>query len=67
MDQHLVHNVAELVPYLAFVLFRIPLPLTPIQILTIDTGTDSVTALGLGSKKLTRRRCSARRDRRKSG
>ena len=48
MDQHLVHNVAELVPYLAFVLFRIPLPLTPIQILTIDTGTDSVTALELG-------------------
>src|ERR1035441_9902801 len=27
----LVHNVAELVPYLAFALFRIPLPLTPIQ------------------------------------
>jgi sodium/potassium-transporting ATPase subunit alpha len=24
----LTHNVAELVPYLAFVLFRIPLPLT---------------------------------------
>jgi calcium-translocating P-type ATPase len=44
----LVHNVAELIPYLAFVLFRIPLPLTPIQILTIDMATDSVTALGLG-------------------
>ena len=44
----LVHNVAELVPYLAFALFRIPLPLTPIQILTIDMATDSVTALGLG-------------------
>ncbi|MFZ1894632.1 MAG: hypothetical protein WAU59_11220 [Rhodoplanes sp.] len=25
----LVHNVAELVPYLAFVLFKIPLALTP--------------------------------------
>jgi sodium/potassium-transporting ATPase subunit alpha len=44
----LVHNVAELVPYLAFVLFRIPLPLTPIQVLCVDMGTDSLTALGLG-------------------
>jgi sodium/potassium-transporting ATPase subunit alpha len=44
----LVHNVAELVPYLAFVLFKIPLPLTPIQVLCVDMGTDSLTALGLG-------------------
>ncbi len=44
----LAHNVAELIPYLAFVLFKIPLPLTPIQILAIDMGTDSLTALGLG-------------------
>jgi magnesium-transporting ATPase (P-type) len=47
----LAHNVAELIPYLAFVLFRIPLPLTPIQILAIDMGTDSLTALGLGAEK----------------
>ena len=40
----LAHNVAELIPYLAFVLFAIPLPLTPIQILAIDMGTDSLTA-----------------------
>jgi sodium/potassium-transporting ATPase subunit alpha len=44
----LVHNVAELVPFLAFGLFRIPLALTPIQALSIDMATDSVTALGLG-------------------
>ncbi len=44
----LAHNVPELVPYLAFSVFPIPLPLTPIQILTIDMGTDSLTALGLG-------------------
>ena len=44
----LAHNVPELVPYLAFSLFAIPLPLTPIQILAIDMGTDSLTALGLG-------------------
>jgi magnesium-transporting ATPase (P-type) len=47
----LAHNVAELIPYLAFVLFKIPLPLTPIQILAIDMGTDSLTALGLGVEK----------------
>jgi sodium/potassium-transporting ATPase subunit alpha len=47
----LVHNVAELVPYLAFALFRIPLPLTPIQILFVDMGTDSLTALGLGVER----------------
>ena len=44
----LTHNVAELVPYLAFALGSIPLPLTPIQVLSIDMGTDSLTALGLG-------------------
>ncbi len=46
-----VHNVAQLVPYLAFGLFRIPLPLTPIQVLSIDMGTDSLTALGLGVER----------------
>jgi magnesium-transporting ATPase (P-type) len=44
----LTHNVAELVPYLAFALGNIPLPLTPLQVLSIDMGTDSLTALGLG-------------------
>jgi len=47
----LTHNVPELIPYLAFSLFAIPLPLTPIQILAIDMGTDSLTALGLGVEK----------------
>jgi sodium/potassium-transporting ATPase subunit alpha len=47
----LVHNVAELVPYLAFGLFAIPLPLTPIQALSVDMGTDSLTALGLGVER----------------
>jgi magnesium-transporting ATPase (P-type) len=47
----LVHNVAELMPYLAFVLFMIPLALTPIQILLIDMVSDSLTALGLGVEK----------------
>jgi sodium/potassium-transporting ATPase subunit alpha len=47
----LVHNVAELVPFLAFVLFKIPLPLTPIQALSVDMATDSLTALGLGVER----------------
>ncbi|OIQ82883.1 calcium-transporting ATPase 1 [mine drainage metagenome] len=44
------HNFAELIPFLAFVLFRIPLPLTAIQILAIDLGTDTVPALALGAE-----------------
>jgi calcium-translocating P-type ATPase len=47
----LVHNVAELMPYLGFVLFKIPLALTPIQALAIDMGTDTLTALGLGVER----------------
>jgi calcium-translocating P-type ATPase len=47
----LAHNVPELVPYLAFVLLPVPLALTPIQILAIDMGADSLTALGLGTEK----------------
>lgn len=47
----LVHNVAELIPYLVFVLFPIPLALTPIQALSVDMGTDTLTALGLGVEK----------------
>ena len=47
----LAHNVPELVPYLAFSLFNIPLALTPIQILSVDMGTDTLTALGLGVEK----------------
>jgi Ca2+-transporting ATPase len=46
----LVHNVAELVPFLSFALFKIPLPLTIMQILAIDLGTDILPALGLGTE-----------------
>lgn len=45
------HNFAELVPFLAFALFRIPLPLTAIQVLAIDLGTDTVPALALGAER----------------
>jgi len=47
----LAHNVPELIPYLCFGLWKLPLALTPIQILSIDMGTDSLTALGLGTEK----------------
>jgi sodium/potassium-transporting ATPase subunit alpha len=47
----LTSNIPELVPYLAFVLFGIPLPLTIIQILAVDLGTDIVPALGLGAER----------------
>ena len=43
-------NVPELVPYLAFVLLRVPLPLTVIQILAVDLGTDMLPALALGAE-----------------
>jgi sodium/potassium-transporting ATPase subunit alpha len=44
-------NVPEVVPYLAFGLFRIPLPLTIPQILAIDLGTDMMPALALGMEQ----------------
>ncbi|HUX90346.1 MAG TPA: cation-transporting P-type ATPase [Gallionellaceae bacterium] len=47
----LTSNIPELVPYLAFVLFKIPLPLTIIQILAVDLGTDMLPALALGVEK----------------
>jgi len=46
----LTSNIPEVVPYLAFVLLRIPLPLTVIQILAVDLGTDLLPALALGAE-----------------
>jgi len=43
-------NVPELVPFLASVLLGIPLPLTVLQILAVDLGTDMIPALGLGTE-----------------
>ncbi|WP_212633196.1 cation-translocating P-type ATPase [Pseudomonas linyingensis] len=44
-------NIPELVPYLAFVVLPIPLPLTIIQILAVDLGTDMLPALALGAER----------------
>jgi magnesium-transporting ATPase (P-type) len=46
----LTSNIPEIVPYLAFVLFKIPLPLTIVQILAVDLGTDMLPALALGAE-----------------
>jgi P-type Ca2+ transporter type 2C len=44
------HNFAELVAFLAFAFARIPLPLTVMQVLAIDLGTDLIPALALGAE-----------------
>jgi sodium/potassium-transporting ATPase subunit alpha len=44
-------NIPELVPYIGYIIFNIPLPLTIMQILAIDLGTDLFPALALGSEK----------------
>jgi calcium-translocating P-type ATPase len=43
-------NVPELVPFLASVFLHIPLPLTVMQILAVDLGTDLLPALALGGE-----------------
>ena len=47
----LTSNIPELVPYLAYALLRIPLPLTIMQILAVDLGTDMLPALALGAER----------------
>jgi len=51
MTYILTSNIPELAPYLAFMLFKIPLPLTVIQILAVDLGTDMLPALALGAER----------------
>jgi len=46
----LTSNIPQILPFIAFVLLDIPLPLTVVLILTIDLGTDIVPALGLGAE-----------------
>ena len=43
-------NVPELVPFLALVFLGVPLPLTVMQILAVDLGTDLLPALALGAE-----------------
>ncbi len=45
------HGTPEAVPYILFALIKIPLPLTVMQILAIDLGTETIPALALGVEK----------------
>jgi len=47
----LASNVPEIVPYLGYGLFGIPLALTIPQILAVDLGTDMLPAVALGSEQ----------------
>ena len=53
-------NIPELIPYIGYILFGIPLPLTIMQILAVDLGTDMFPALALGSEKPSPESCSGR-------
>lgn len=43
-------NVAEVVPFLVYIFFPVPLPLAVIQALAVDVGTDLLPALALGAE-----------------
>jgi len=47
----LVSNGPEILPYLLYMLFPVPLALTVIQILSIDLGTDIIPSMALGQEK----------------
>jgi magnesium-transporting ATPase (P-type) len=51
MTYILASNVAELVPFLVMVIFKIPPALIIMQILIIDLGTDILPALALGTER----------------
>ena len=46
----LVSNGPEILPYLLYIIFPVPLALTVIHILFIDLGTDIVPSMGLGQE-----------------
>ncbi|MDD5611202.1 MAG: cation-transporting P-type ATPase [Candidatus Omnitrophica bacterium] len=45
------HLVPEAIPYIFYVLLKIPLPITVMQILAIDLGTETLPALALGVER----------------
>ncbi|MBT7943500.1 MAG: HAD-IC family P-type ATPase, partial [Alphaproteobacteria bacterium] len=47
----LTSNIPQILPFIAYVLLDIPLPLTVVLILSIDLGTDILPALGLGAER----------------
>jgi calcium-translocating P-type ATPase len=51
LTYHMTSNCAELMAFVAFVLLGVPLPLTVLQVLIIDLGTDQLPALALGAER----------------
>ena len=51
MTYILASNVPEAFPFLLYVIAKVPLPLTVMQILAVDLGTDLIPALALGTEK----------------
>lgn len=47
----LTHTIPEIMPFLAFIIFGIPLALGTVTILLIDLGTDIVPAISLAYEK----------------
>ncbi|MFA5275798.1 MAG: HAD-IC family P-type ATPase [Candidatus Omnitrophota bacterium] len=45
------HLVPEAIPYVFYVLLKVPVPITVMQILAIDLGTETLPALALGVEK----------------
>jgi Ca2+-transporting ATPase len=45
------HLVPEAIPYVFYVIFKIPVPITVMQILAIDLGSETLPALALGVEK----------------
>ncbi|HHY92049.1 MAG TPA: cation-transporting P-type ATPase [Firmicutes bacterium] len=45
------HLTPEAIPFIIFALFKVPLPLTVMQILAIDLGTETIPALALGTER----------------
>jgi magnesium-transporting ATPase (P-type) len=47
----IAHLVPEAVPFIFYALLKIPVPITVMQILAIDLGTETLPALALGTEK----------------
>lgn len=45
------HLVPEAIPFIFYCLFKIPVPITVMQILAVDLGTETLPALALGCEK----------------
>src|ERR1035437_2166007 len=47
----IAHTIPEVLPFIAFILFALPLPMPVQLILAIDLGTDMLPAIALGGGK----------------